>query len=477
MTDIRYVCLSDLHLGEEDSLLTNLKTASSTPDPSQPSPVMKQLVECIKYLILKNEGEGKPTLILNGDVLELALTTTDQAAMAFERFIELIMPPGDELFGNIIYVPANHDHHLWELARETQYVNYLTKFKPGDELPIPWHATKVFMENDPTIVPSYFLTNLVKRYPHLEDFVIHVTYPNFGLITDDDRKCVIFHHGHFIEPLYYLMSTLKTILLPDREMPESVYGIEEENYAWIDFFWSTMGRSGDVGVGIETIYERMHDPKHFKELLDNFADKLAERYDLPGWGDWMEAKILKGVLNYLADEMYKRERTHAPRPLSEEAEEGLWSYMIGPLQHQILTEHELSKIPYDVSFVFGHTHKPFQEDMNFRGYPEWVNVYNTGGWVVDHVDRKSIYGGAVVLADENLNLTSLRMYNEAERPEEYSVRVEQATHAGEETNPFHHRIAGLVKAAEDPWSTFSAKVARAVYIRAQNLRSRMRERA
>ena len=78
MSDIRYVCLSDLHLGEEDSLLTNLQTASTKTDPSKPSPVMKALVACLESLISKNEHqEKKPTLILNGDILELALTTTN----------------------------------------------------------------------------------------------------------------------------------------------------------------------------------------------------------------------------------------------------------------------------------------------------------------------------------------------------------------------------------------------------------------
>ena len=72
MPDIRYVCLSDMHFGEEDSLLTNLKTASFDPDPFQASPVLQQLVACLRDLIGKNEGGPKPTLILNGDILELA---------------------------------------------------------------------------------------------------------------------------------------------------------------------------------------------------------------------------------------------------------------------------------------------------------------------------------------------------------------------------------------------------------------------
>ena len=92
MSDIRYVCMSDLHFGEKGSLLTNLLPNGET-DPKTPSPVMESLVECLRTLISNNENQAtKPTLILAGDILELALTTTNQAAMVFERFIELVMP-------------------------------------------------------------------------------------------------------------------------------------------------------------------------------------------------------------------------------------------------------------------------------------------------------------------------------------------------------------------------------------------------
>lgn len=144
--EIQYVCLSDMHLGEEDSLLTNLKTASTEVDPFQPSPVMIQLVECIKAL-LKGQS-AKPTLVLNGDILEMALTTDNQAAMVFERFVELIMPDGGELFDRVIYIPGNHDHHLWESARETQYVNFIAQIAPGSPLDIPWHTTNLFVDKD-----------------------------------------------------------------------------------------------------------------------------------------------------------------------------------------------------------------------------------------------------------------------------------------------------------------------------------------
>ena len=125
MSNISYVCLSDMHLGEEDSLFTQLKKDSAEIDVGNPSPVMKNLVNCLKEIIFKNESGKKPTLILNGDILELALATTDQAALVFDQFIKLVMPENKELFEKIIYIPGNHDHHLWETAREIQYANYI----------------------------------------------------------------------------------------------------------------------------------------------------------------------------------------------------------------------------------------------------------------------------------------------------------------------------------------------------------------
>ena len=91
MPDIRYVCLSDMHLGEEDSLLTQL--VSGQVAATEPSPVLVSLAECLKWLISNNEvKERKPTLILNGDIPEIALTTVNQALMAFECFVRLVMP-------------------------------------------------------------------------------------------------------------------------------------------------------------------------------------------------------------------------------------------------------------------------------------------------------------------------------------------------------------------------------------------------
>lgn len=471
MPDIRYVCLSDMHLGASNSLLTNLKTANVDSDPLKPSPVLSQLVACLQALIAQNASAQKPTLILNGDIFELALTTDNEAIMAFERFVELIFPVGGEpLFNSIFYIPGNHDHHLWETARETQYAAHLSTLPPGSPLDPPWHVTNMIRYLP---VPTTLMTQIIKRYPHLRDADVKVNtvYPNFALLSDDEQKCVVFSHGHFVESMYLLMSTLRTMLFPDRKPPMQIWDFEAENFAWIDFFWSTMGRSGEVGRDVELVYDKLQDERQTQQLLSNLATSLTKQWG-PTWAEAVEGKALAWVFNAVVGQFTGLERHDPSRVLSADAEKGLWAYVQGPLRQQLLIECG-GEIPPDVAFVFGHTHKPFEEDMNFEGYEQWVDVYNTGGWVVDTVDPEPLHGGAVILVDENLDTASLRMYNEAADPAQCPVRVEQATRAGVGDNPFHTRISGLVKPDAPPWTTFSELVARAVRVRQQDLRQKI----
>ena len=471
MPDIRYVCLSDMHLAADNSVLTNMQPNSIKTDSTKPSPVLSQLVICLRELIGRNEGRQKPTLVLNGDILEMALAETNEAAMVFERFIELIFPKdGEALFDkNILYIPGNHDHHIWETARETQYVNFIDRIPAGTRLEIPWHTTKMF---SPDLVRGYFLTDLIQRYPHLKDAVISIIYPNYALLSSDGQKCVIFNHGHYVESLYSLMSTLNTMVFPDRKRPTVVYDLEAENFAWIDFFWSTMGRSGGVGRDIGLVYDKLQDEKQVEKMIANLSAGLVEKYNAPKWLEWIETQGLTWLLDIILGKTAGLERNKPAQLLSPDAQQGLQSYMEGPLLEQIRVENKQS-IPSDITFIFGHTHKPFSKDMSFTGYPRWMKVYNSGGWVVDTVQREPIYGAAVILIDETLQAISLRLYNQAASAGEYAVRIEESTHAGVASSPFYNRISTFVKPSSEPWKTFSATVAEAVDIHAWVLQTKI----
>ncbi len=390
--------------------------------------------------------------------------------MVFERFMELIMPRNRELFERIVYIPGNHDHHLWEFARETQYVEYIRKLRVK-ELPIPWHTTNMFVRDGVEQVHSYFLTNLIKRSEEFEDFPIFTAYPNFGLLNEGHEKCVIFHHGHFVEPRYQLMTTLRNLIFPGRKKPRQIWDIEAENFAWIDFFWSTMGRSGEVGHDIELIYEKMQNKREFKELLYSLADGVSRRLGLPGWIGVTIAKILTLIFSGSVGRITGSERTHVDHVLSEGVRNGLVEYMNGPLKEQVLAEK--GRMLREMAFVFGHTHKPYQERLEADRNSAWRAVYNTGGWVVETVRREPMHGGAVVLVDENLNLTSLRMYDESEDLGSYVVEVASA---GERENPFHERIVKLVKERRKTFREFSKVVGSEIEGRAQMLKSRSKKR-
>ena len=469
--DIAYVCLSDLHLGADSSVLTDLQPDSLAIDTDRPSPVLVQFVACLRELLARNGSARKPTLILNGDLLEMALADTNQAAMVFQRFVELVFPEnGEALFApRIIYLPGNHDHHVWESARETQYLTYVSRLPVEASLEAPWHTTKMV---DPDPVEEHLTTTVIRRYPHLRDIQVDVVYPNLALRSEDGRTCVIVSHGHYIESLYSLMSTLNTMIFPGHPAPKIVYDLEAENFAWIDFFWSTMGRSGDVGRDIGLLYDKLQDQEKLDQLIANLSRSLVEKYGHWRWAEGAETKGLEWVLDQTIGRGLVLEKHVSAEALSPSAQEGLRWYLEGPSFEQFRVENS-GVIPDDVTFIFGHTHKPFQQELSFAGYPGPLKVYNSGGWIVDTVRPSPVYGAAVVLVDASLRTTSLRFYNQTEDGKGCAVSVQGCDSSDTPANPFHERIQSLVQPSDDPWRTFSHTVADAIQVREKVLQAKI----
>jgi hypothetical protein len=472
MPDIRYVVFSDMHLGAENSLLTNLKYDTPQTDTTQASPVMTAMVNCLRELITKNEGKEKPRLVLNGDLIELALTSENKAGMAFQRFIELIYPEnGDFLFDKeIIYLPGNHDHNLWEFSRNVWYHNTLSELKPGDYIPNEQHSTELF---SPPKIESLFLTPLIRSYPHLKDVSLHVCYPARGVINHDHTKCVIFCHGHYVESMYWLMTTLRSLIFPNRQEPVTFEGIETENYAWVDFFWSTLGRSGSVGKDINLIYDKLQDAAQVKDLISTIATSLS-RKKRNVLTRWMEEKAVKIILELSLGRMAASERNEPNVELTPDATAGLKKLMEGPLYHALNRELQ-NDIPDDFAFLFGHTHKPFIRWITYEGYPYPVKVFNSGGWVVDTLNKQPLHGGAFILVDDNLDVMSLQMYKEGNYKPTPQWLMHDHTHE-KLHSAFFDRIEAIIKENPSPWQEFEKITEHEVNIRYRNLAEIIREK-
>ena len=465
MPDVRYVILSDLHFGAENSVLTDLLPGEVTVDPAKPGPAMRALVHCLRDLVARNEGHRKPTLVLGGDMLELALALDNVAAMVFERFVELTMVGPDRLFAPTIYfVPGNHDHHLWEGAREKHYAEYVASAPRGQPLEGPRHTTPMLGARDEHPTDAELLTALVRR-SGAHDLRVQTVYPNLAFLSDDGRKGIVFHHGHFVESMYRLMSVLNELIF-DRPTPPEIGRWEAENFAWIDFFWSTLGRSGDVGVDVALIYESLQSKAATDHLIGRIADGVAGHIHHGRLRRALARRGLRTALEVAVSRVSARERRHTAAVLSPDALQGLRDYVEGPLRNQLVAECN-GDPPSELTFAFGHTHKPFVDVLNASGYPGPVTVMNTGGWVVDGLEPEPMHGAAAILVDEDMHALMLRFYTQRAQPSEY--RTEILTPPATPDSEFARRIKAIVEADRKPWSAFSATVADVVAERNQDL--------
>ena len=134
----RYLCVSDLHLAASNSLLTALTPDRLRSVPESTSPALRALADCLRALARLAPAAAPPTLIFNGDILELALAGTNQASMNFIRFMDALATdaqgrPDFPFDQEIYYLPGNHDHHVWNTARETQYIdNYIAEIPAAE---------------------------------------------------------------------------------------------------------------------------------------------------------------------------------------------------------------------------------------------------------------------------------------------------------------------------------------------------------
>lgn len=476
MPDIRYVCLSDLHFGAENSILSRLVDGQVVVDPVNASSVLEALVAVMAELIGKNGPESpKPVLVLNGDVLELALASDNVALMVFELFLDRVFPPqGEALFDpTILYQPGNHDHHLWESARELQYANLIDELGPDELLPIPWHATSLYYLEDPRPVFLPLLQELAARRSADHQVKFRVSYPNMGIRSDDGRTAIVFHHGHFVESIYQLMTTLKDYIFPGRVEPVQGWDLEAENFAWIDFFWSTLGRSGDVGEDVGLIYDMLQSAEAMNLLAHNLATGVTAKVTTKQpwkWLRWAIRPVLAWVMKEIAGRISKSERKLPNKALNADAEMGLMAYLSGPVVKQLAIEAlPDGTLPEQVKFVFGHTHKAFVGTRVVPGLAKPVRVFNSGGWVVDTEPVEVLQGANMVLIDENLEVACIRLYNQAADPSAYRVKLDDGL--PDEQGPFYQRLSTLIDPDAAPWKGFSAAAADLVVEREKALKT------
>jgi hypothetical protein len=214
----------------------------------------------------------------------------------------------------------------------------------------------------------------------------------------------------------------------------------------------------------------MQSNAQLEKLASVLAEGITKKHSLPWVPHELEHVALTKILNLLLNDAANREVRQTDTPLSVDAESGLKLFLEKFLLRQIQTDND-GKIPPDVTFIFGHTHKPFEKATAYAGYTGEVKVFNDGGWVADSLTPAPLQGAAVVLVDEDLNTASVRLYNETSN-ETDPPRLPYVSEVID--NPLVQQLKSVISDAA-PWDDLAGAVFAEIPRQRQNLREKIQE--
>lgn len=440
---IQYFVLSDLHLGATGSLLTDADETGRR----RASAVLQQLALCLRTLALRHSSpRNRPALILNGDILELALSRLEDALAVFRTFVEALFPRGepDAFARTIIYLPGNHDHHVWELAREEEFTRNLQyRARPArsarsQRSPRSFHTLPALAATG--LASSLLEAALPPRLRPGPGLKIEIRYPNLALGSPENR--VVLHHGHFTEKIYYQISYLRDLIFPGRRPARTVEDIEAENFAWIDFLWSTLGRSGNAGRDLELLYEKAQDEAEIERVIYRFATNVTAKHHPPSMLDRLKAFFVYLLIRTAERALVGTEVRRTRTPLSRSSWKVLQRYVSGPLRAE-LDPADAGAIP--LTFLFGHTHKPFAETRNLRGAFSPARIINTGGWVIETPTAMPAVGADILVLDSSLRVSAIPVFRDLEDGRATVPSPGRRDSLGVEGDPDWQRLRSLIQ--------------------------------
>ncbi|QUL36880.1 metallophosphoesterase [Erythrobacter sp. JK5] len=445
---IRHVVLSDLHLGARDSLLTHVHGSGEIAD--GPCEVLAAFANGMRETLADQE---KPQLVLLGDALDLGLSPFGDVSKSFLQLLDAFFPAdGTDLFDReIIYVAGNHDHHLWRMAQDHGFVSAIA----GGQIPGDLDAVTTIFGT-----PSHrcrMMESLIAHRPHLQDASVRIAYPNWGLHDAGSGRAVVMHHGHYLDGMYRALSHVRGFLGDGDPRPATMRQLEQENGPWIDFLWSDLGSAGEIGGEAGSLYGTMLSAG----ASHDFAESIARRvtgglHSRLGIDPKMELKygvtldnLIRAAVDLTAGRAAERQRDGYGHVLGEAEIEDIGWYLGKPLAEQM--RQELAYTPRELSFIFGHTHKPFQDELLVDGCDVPVGIFNTGGWVLDEPTLMPVQGCAAMLVSDDLEVASLRLFNDPTDGTIAPVRVEGS---GRETR-LVDEAGEAVERASRHWAEFS----------------------
>jgi UDP-2,3-diacylglucosamine pyrophosphatase LpxH len=401
---MKIAIISDVHLGDPACKLIEQGALTGT-------------YKAMQTEIKKFTG-GAPLdyFVLNGDTLDFSVSAFEDSCKIARPFFREIAK--DNLSKEIVYIPGNHDKHIWDAVEwETNIIRRLKdhdvprKFRRAQIGVIDYakgylDLPGVTMLKGPKRYGTLFLEGLFDKSNVLQ---IDIVYPNLFIKTPTDTYLIT--HGHMLELAWVLLSELLGGL-PKISTAPDVAQLEEYNIPLTSMICTGVGQGGAVS---EHFCDIQHEVKKrrttkLEETLQNATLKLKTLWDLPWYKELLNGMLLGlfkkailskagGIKDSRYDETFFEKETVKKRFLR--------FYEAACTQ----ATEELKIVP-PRKIIFGHTHYPFpftkplvitKDDLP-QFAVEKLTLYNAGGWL-----KNGAKGAEVFFLDDSGTLSSVHV--------------------------------------------------------------------
>ena len=376
---MKIAIISDVHLGDPKCKL--VKNGAVT-----------QTYVALRGEIKKFTGDAPlDYFVLNGDSLDFSINAFEESCKIARPFFVAIK--NDNLAKEIIYIPGNHDKHVWDAVEwETNIIRTMKDHKDPRKfrrvqaglvdydkgyLELPGVTTV----NGPGRYGTLFLEGLFEKDRVLP---INIVYPNLYIKTAADTYLVT--HGHMLELAWVLLSEFLAEVVGRKKV--TIKELEEFNIPLTSMICTGVGQAGDVS---KLFYKIQREAKNgssrsLSRVMDHVIPQVDKMINLGIW-EFLDNAVLKGMKKWalkvaekgVADARYDKhffEKESVRRRF-------LTFYEASCLQAKVLGLNPPWKI------LFGHTHdsipsnKPMEitkkQLPQLKGEKVWL--YNTGGWL------------------------------------------------------------------------------------------------
>lgn len=335
MKKLRALALSDLHLGKKNALLSENKFGMTD-----------TTIEKIRELSTAgpdaNFESGIEELILLGDIVDLSEASDIKAYEILKNFLTKFL--GSVNVDKIIFIPGNHDHHLW------------LRIVCNDDISEENYIEKIAALPQTIMDPPIFLKSCMPNSTP----PVKVCYPYYSIDevdeehTSDNIKIApqyfLFDHGHLFSALLKKLSKCFII--------RSMLGFEKST------------------TDVKTLKELELAIWRFIETIWHPNENKLQRMRAKIWDMYQKIKL---TLKF---------NESIPTTFREDYRSVLRGDLIRQIQwylSELCILHSDCFYKRDFHLIFGHTHlggRVLKDDRKIRIKGSFISIWNTGGWIV-----------------------------------------------------------------------------------------------